>query len=370
MQWEKFVEKVYNVWSYETAASRISMLESLGAPSEIADLVQYALDEKGSVKLLKRAMSEDIRFADTDILSMAECLEEKHADVLVEYFLKQGQRFQPQTAVDMYGNCSDAMLNRVIRATNAPFTKDQIEELDGCVDEDLLRDLYAGTGIQISKDEDEEDDFILPEQYRTDENGTGQRQAESVPIKAAFGDTEDIPEKTPKQHGILHTVRRTLFPKKYIYVFVLFESGNHAYAYRTTDKTIKAGDVVVVPVAGNDRKAAYVDEVRVVTEDNLPYPLEKTKMVLGRAKKKEVKEFLDEDMRLPMDISYCRVKTKDGIKEITTTEEERAPLRKKYKNHPTIKTIETRKPAKRSGKKDNLDWIDELEFFDAIFDDK
>ena len=62
------------------------MLESLGAPSEIADLIQYALDEKGSIKLLKRAMSEDIRFADTDILAIAECLEEKHADVIVEYF--------------------------------------------------------------------------------------------------------------------------------------------------------------------------------------------------------------------------------------------------------------------------------------------
>lgn len=369
MQWEKFVEKVYNDWSYETATSRISMLESLGAPSEIADLVQYALDEKGSIKLLKRAMSEDIRFDDTDILSIAECLEEKHADVIVEYFLSQGQLFQPQTAVDMYGNCSDEMLSRVIKAANAHFTKEQIEELDGCIDEELLRELYASIGIEISEDE-EDTEFALPEKYKVDKTGDGQGKQKAEAEKEFQEETANIVDEAPVQHGILHAVRKTLFPKKYIYVFVLFESGNHAYAYRTTDKTIKAGDVVVVPVNGNDRKAAYVDEVRVVTEDNLPYPLEKTKMVLGRAKKKEVKEFLDDDMRLPMDISYCRVRTKDGIKEITTTEEERAPLRKKYKNHPVIKTVETRKPAKRTTKKDNFDWIDELEFFDAIFDDK
>lgn len=251
-----------------------------------------------------------------------------------------------------------------MQAVSAPFTKEQVEELDGNIDEAILSDLYAGVGVVMPSEDEDEEEFLVP-----NESVKSVLHTEKLTgINEEAAHHQYSTPQSARKAGILHSIRKALFPKKYTYVFVLFEGAKHAYSYLTTDKTIKNGDIVIVPVgANNEPKPAYVEEVRTVTEDNIPYPLEKTKSVIRRAKKKEIKEFLRDDLRIPMDTSYYRVKTKTGIKEVTTSEAERVPLREKYKNHPVIKTVETRKPAKP---KDDLAWIDELEFFDAIFDDK
>lgn len=71
-----------------------------------------------------------------------------------------------------------------------------------------------------------------------------------------------------------------------------------------------------------------------MTEENAPYPLAKTKMVLGKADRKTRKAFVLNDNCIPMYISRYRVNTPDGVVEIMTTEAERKILREKYKNHP------------------------------------
>ncbi len=73
-------------------------------------------------------------------------------------------------------------------------------------------------------------------------------------------------------------------------------------------------------------------------------------------------------MRMPFDIAKMHVRTKNGIKEVITTESERKELRKKYGNDPNLKIVESCKPAKEIPK-DDLEWIDEMEMMDAIFDD-
>lgn len=97
------------------------------------------------------------------------------------------------------------------------------------------------------------------------------------------------------------------------------------------------------------------------------YRTDKTKMISGLADRKNRKIFKGVDMRMPMDIARIRVKTKTGVKEIVTTEEQRKELRRKYGNDSSIKIIESCKPAKKI-KKDESGWIDELEMLDAIFD--
>lgn len=66
-------------------------------------------------------------------------------------------------------------------------------------------------------------------------------------------------------------------------MLVFFQSAHHAYSYRTEDRSIKQGNIVMAPVTGKDPQPAYVSEVRIVTEENAPYPLVKTKMLLGKA---------------------------------------------------------------------------------------
>ena len=141
------------------------------------------------------------------------------------------------------------------------------------------------------------------------------------------------------------------------------------YAYRTDNKYIKVNDVVMVPVPNEPDKPAIVAAVGIYTEKDAPYPPDKTKMISGLADRKNRKIFKGVDMRMPMDIAKVRVKTKRGVEEIITTEAQRKELRKKYGNDPSIKIIESCKPAKEI-KKDEFGWIDELEMIDAIFDDR
>ena len=44
----------------------------------------------------------------------------------------------------------------------------------------------------------------------------------------------------------------SLLNKQYRYVSVRFQSSSKSYAYRTEDKSIKHGEVVMVPVAEGD----------------------------------------------------------------------------------------------------------------------
>ena len=75
-------------------------------------------------------------------------------------------------------------------------------------------------------------------------------------------------------------------PKKYIYLSVCFQNSWHPYAYLTTDKSIKINDVVMVPVPDGEAKPAIVAGVTVCTEKEAPWPPAQTKMILGRADRK------------------------------------------------------------------------------------
>ncbi len=90
-----------------------------------------------------------------------------------------------------------------------------------------------------------------------------------------------------------------LFQKTYIYVFVCFPNGKHPYVYRTADRSITINTVVMVP-AGDEIRPAIVTGVREYREKDVPYPLGKTKMILGKADRKTARAFRGIDMRMPL----------------------------------------------------------------------
>ena len=122
-------------------------------------------------------------------------------------------------------------------------------------------------------------------------------------------------------------------PKKYKYVYVCFQGSRKRYCYRTKSRfyDIHINDVVMVPVFGKEDQPAIVADVIICTEFNAPYPLERTKIITGPAGWRKRRLFKGVDMRPPV----------------------------------------VRKPAPVvvEEEDDELDWIDELEMFDAIFDD-
>ena len=212
-----------------------------------------------------------------------------------------------------------------------------------------------------------------------------------------------------------------IFSKKYIYVEVCFLHGKHPYTYRTNDTTINVNSVVMVP-AGSEVKPAIVTGVKTYKEKDVPVPPDQIKEIIGKADRANRKLFAGIDMRMPLDISVKNVRTTNGYARVVTDKAERQQLRAKYGNRKDMKLIETEpvskayailsrdddgKPVRRGYWKmqEHLDgnvtyqcsrcktifanreafcpkcfsenkkvshdpvWVDEMEAFDAIFDD-
>lgn len=71
-------------------------------------------------------------------------------------------------------------------------------------------------------------------------------------------------------------------PGQYIYCDVSFEDGGHTYCYRTEDEQLAEGDLVSVPV-GHDNHPAVgrIERIQIVDRKHVPYPLKKTKLIIG-----------------------------------------------------------------------------------------
>lgn len=69
----------------------------------------------------------------------------------------------------------------------------------------------------------------------------------------------------------------------YIYLSVTFDEYGKEYYYRTTDETLEPGDLCIVPAGKDNHEAiARVVSVEYFSEDDVPLPLDRTKVVKGR----------------------------------------------------------------------------------------
>lgn len=84
-----------------------------------------------------------------------------------------------------------------------------------------------------------------------------------------------------------NTYRQAMHHGKYIYCKVRFGTSSRLYSYRTEDTTLEVGDVVKVPVGkDNDIGYATIEEIGYYDEDNTPYPVDRTKLIIGLHYKK------------------------------------------------------------------------------------
>ncbi len=76
--------------------------------------------------------------------------------------------------------------------------------------------------------------------------------------------------------------------RKYIYCKVRFKNSYRPYSYRTEDSTLKVGDWVEVPV-GPDNKVICerIEKIEYFDEKHVPYPLNKTKLIIGKCDEAE-----------------------------------------------------------------------------------
>ena len=78
-------------------------------------------------------------------------------------------------------------------------------------------------------------------------------------------------------------------PGEFIVCGVVFHGSGQEYHYWTEDSTLCEGDWVLVPVgSGSQETAARIESIGYYTRSNAPYPIERMKMVIGRADRTEI----------------------------------------------------------------------------------
>jgi len=120
MDWETYYDKFYD-WATSTQISRMSSLTSYGASSEVAEVAQEYMDEEAASRLIKKAVA-------------------------------YGVQFTPEEIYDLSGCCNIAAMNALLKASKCRFTQEQLEDLWGAVDDDILDKVAARNHIRLFED--------------------------------------------------------------------------------------------------------------------------------------------------------------------------------------------------------------------------
>jgi len=239
MQWMYFVNH-YDNWSGSTQRKHISELEDMGTASQIAEACNYLCDEEAAGTLVRKAIKRGVVFFAKDILALDGVLDDSDMEVVIRSSLKagvpfsfeeieglcgvvddplfseivdaaiqKGAAFTPDQVDWLIGNVDEAVLAKAVKACAGPFSREQLENLDGEIVDDLLQDICKKQGIDLYDDaeEDGEDDAggnddqtadtIIDEDGDTDPSGTGTDGFESF---------RSARRRTPqKRHGGLFT---------------------------------------------------------------------------------------------------------------------------------------------------------------------
>lgn len=134
MRWSDYYEKI-NDWSVSTAVNKISSLEDMGAPDEIVDALNIIAfeDEKGATRLLNRA-------------------------------LQHGVKFSGENLADIAGLCAEDSFKKALYQSADAFTAQDLEDLYGCVDDELIIDLAKRYKISAPADiADEYEEELCPD---------------------------------------------------------------------------------------------------------------------------------------------------------------------------------------------------------------
>lgn len=134
MRWSDYYEKI-NDWAVSTAVSKISSLEDMGTPDEVVDALNIIAfeDEKGATRLLNRA-------------------------------LQQGIKFSGDNLAEIVGLCAEESFEKALYQSADAFMAQDLEDLYGCVDDELIIDVAKRYKISAPADiADEYEEELCPD---------------------------------------------------------------------------------------------------------------------------------------------------------------------------------------------------------------
>ena len=128
MLWEEYYDNI-GIWAASTAVSRMSKLESFGPPDQIIEAVEsIALDdEKGAIRLLKKALSAGITFSGENLADI--CL--ICNDEIMEHAVRlSAPHFTPKDLDALYYACETDLLLELAKKYYIPLPKDLAEDAE------------------------------------------------------------------------------------------------------------------------------------------------------------------------------------------------------------------------------------------------
>lgn len=126
MEWSEYYGK-FDAWATATQISRLSALTSYGPSDEVAEVAQGLMDETAASRLIRRALAAGVLFTAGEICELADC-------------------------------CNAAVMNALLENASCAFTREQLEDLYGCVDDAVLERAAHRCRVKLFEEEEEDED--------------------------------------------------------------------------------------------------------------------------------------------------------------------------------------------------------------------
>lgn len=139
LDWAEYYGK-FDEWATATQISRLSALTSYGPSDEVAEVAQGLMDETAASRLIRRALAAGVQFTAEEICELADC-------------------------------CNAAVMNALLENASCTFTREQLEDLYGCVDDAVLERAARRCRVKLFEEEDEEEEDEEEENEENDEDG-------------------------------------------------------------------------------------------------------------------------------------------------------------------------------------------------------
>ena len=126
MEWGEYYKK-FDEWATSTQISRLSALTSYGPSDEVAEVAQGLMDETAASRLVRRALAAGVQFTAEEICELVNC-------------------------------CNAAVMNALLENSTCAFTREQLEDIWGVVDDAVLEQTVRRCRVKLFDDDEEEEE--------------------------------------------------------------------------------------------------------------------------------------------------------------------------------------------------------------------
>lgn len=122
MTWEEYYDKFYD-WAESTQINKLSSVEKLGPGNEVAEVIQefYFNHPEASNRLARKAAEQRVIFSGEDL-------------------------------ADLTGIIEEDLQNQLVEHSSEALTEKDLEQMLGCIDDDIMARLYKSKGYKIPAD--------------------------------------------------------------------------------------------------------------------------------------------------------------------------------------------------------------------------